>query len=73
MFHVVFPNILRIKIECEEYSKIRREILSVPHNIVMNLNNVMSYMIITDLNTICLGYLEYISNVGGGPMPRGGV
>ena len=34
-------NIFRIKTEREKYHKVLCEILSVPYNIVMDLNNVM--------------------------------
>ena len=34
-------NVPHIETECEEYPLIFRKILSVPHNIVMNMKNVM--------------------------------
>ena len=39
IFHVVFPDIHMF--ECGEYPGILHAILSIPHNIVMNLNHVM--------------------------------
>ena len=41
-FHIVFPCITHIQSECGEYSGRLCEILLVPENIVMNLNNVMN-------------------------------
>ena len=41
IFHVVFLDILHIQIECEEYLGILCGILSVPHNNVMDFNDVM--------------------------------
>ena len=39
--NVVFPDIPHIQIKCGEYVGILRGILSIPHNNVMDLNNVM--------------------------------
>ena len=41
--HTIFPDIPHIQssIECGEYPKILCEILSIPHNNVMDLNNIM--------------------------------
>ena len=39
---VVFSNIPNIQTKCGEYLRILHGILSVPQNIVMDLNNVMS-------------------------------
>ena len=36
-------NIPHIQTECEKYERIFYEILSVPHNILMDLNNAMNY------------------------------
>ena len=41
IFHVVFLDIFHIQIECEEYLGILCGILSVPHNNVMDFNDVM--------------------------------
>jgi hypothetical protein len=41
IFHAIFLYILHIQIECEEYIGRLRGILSVPHNNVMDLNDVM--------------------------------
>ena len=40
-FITMFCGTKNIYLECGEYPKILREILSVPQNIVMDLNNVM--------------------------------
>ena len=40
-FHVVFPDIPHIQTGCGKYSGILCGILSVPQNIVMDLNNMM--------------------------------
>ena len=37
----VFPDTPQIQSECGEYLRILHGIISVPHNIVMDLNNVM--------------------------------
>ena len=42
IFHILFLDIPLIQFECGEYLGILRKILSVPQNIVMNLNNVMT-------------------------------
>ena len=42
VFHIVFLDIPHIQCECGEYPGILRGILSVPQNIVMNMNNVMN-------------------------------
>ena len=39
VLHIIFPNILHIQSECGKYLKIFCEMLSVPRNIVMDLNN----------------------------------
>ena len=57
-------NTPHIQTECEEYPRIFHEILSVPQNTVMNLNNVMNYrsaLLKTYLATIiyCFFYFTF--------------
>ena len=40
---VVFPNILHIQSECGDYLGLLRGILSVPHNHIMDMENVMNF------------------------------
>ena len=42
VFHKIFLNISHIQTECGKYSGIFYEILPIPQNIVMNLNDVMN-------------------------------
>ena len=42
IFHKIFLNISHIQTECGKYSGIFYEILPIPQNIVMNLNDVMN-------------------------------
>ena len=41
VFHIIFPHISHIHSECGEYAEILCGILSLPHNIVMNMNNAI--------------------------------
>ena len=41
VYHVVFPDIPHIQFKRGDYSRILCEILSVPQNIVMEMNNVV--------------------------------
>ena len=43
IFHIIFLDILHIQSEYEEYLEIFHGILSIPHNIVVNLNNIMNH------------------------------
>ena len=40
-FYVEYSDIPHIQTECEEYPGVLRGLLPVPHNIVIDLNNVM--------------------------------
>ena len=41
VFHGIFPDISHIQFECGKYLGVFCGIVSIPHNIVMNLDNVM--------------------------------
>ena len=41
IFHGIFPYIFHIRSECENYKGIFHGIMSIPQNIIMDLNNVM--------------------------------
>ena len=54
VFHLVFMDISLIQFECGEYPRLFHGILSVPHSIVMNLNNVIVESPCTISNS-CIG------------------
>ena len=55
VFHKIFPNISHIQPECRKYLETFCEVLSMSHNTVMNLNNVMIFPLyntwLYDVNT----------------------
>jgi hypothetical protein len=42
IFHIIFLDISHIQYECGKYQGILSGILSVPQNVVVDMNNVMS-------------------------------
>ena len=61
VFHVVFLDICHIQTECGEYPGIPCGILSVPHNNVTDMNNVMYLVSLTIQSYIVVYILLCIS------------
>lgn len=64
-------DIRHIRSECEEYPRILHEILSVPHNLVMDLNNVVScsHLLLLFNLEVVVELLKEVTQMEQGPHP----